>query len=517
MIIFPSLIDERLNQEILRKHVSGSGIFGTKACSVLVPGYRLATIEYKERGCFLVSDEEDMKKALETMRTVSQDMPIIFVNRYDGIDLADDMCRLLVIDSLPVFNSLADQYEVSCRKDSNLINIKIAQKIEQGLGRSVRSERDYSVILIIGAELVRFMKSEKTRKYFSAQTDKQIWIGEEVAKMAKKETDPSKPIQPILDLISQCLGRDSGWKSYYKAKMDAIEEKKQEHPLLDLLIKERKADEALCRNNIPAVCGIYQDIVYSLEGNDQEQGWYLQELAKYTSIISPSEWKSIQKSAFDKNQYVLKPDSTEYKKINILDDIRLKNIQAILKSFPDYGEFRLYADEVIANLSWGVESNKFEDAMLKVGELLGFASQRPDRDNKVGPDNLWAMPKNEYIAIECKNEVDLKRDEISKNEAGQMEMHAGWFEKEYGADTAVSYLWIHPTCKIAANASLTHHVTVMTPSKLESFKNQLSGYLTEFSHYDIHSLDDKTIHQFLLNSKLMPKDLKSLYSEALHS
>ena len=94
-----------------------------------------------------------------------------------------------------------------------------------------------------------------------------------------------------------------------------------------------------------------------------------------------------------------------------------------------------------------------------------------------------------------------------------MEMHAGWFEQEYGADTSVCYMWVHPTCKLADDAKLTHQTTVITPSKLDSFKKQLSAYFTEFSHYDIHSLNDETIHQFLINNKLMPKDLKIMYSE----
>jgi len=34
----------------------------------------------------------------------------------------------------PFFNSLLDKYEENCRATSDLINIKIAQKIEQGVG-----------------------------------------------------------------------------------------------------------------------------------------------------------------------------------------------------------------------------------------------------------------------------------------------------------------------------------------------------------------------------------------------
>ncbi|TOD55294.1 hypothetical protein CGJ61_24155, partial [Vibrio parahaemolyticus] len=76
-------------------------------------------------------------------------------------------CRILILDSKPYFDSLLDRYEEDCRATSDIVNIKVAQKVEQGLGRSVRGEKDYSVILLLGGDLVKFAKSPITSKYFS--------------------------------------------------------------------------------------------------------------------------------------------------------------------------------------------------------------------------------------------------------------------------------------------------------------------------------------------------------------
>ena len=65
---------------------------------------------------------------------------------------------------------MCDIYEEQCRTDNKLVQKKIAQKIEQGLGRSVRGEKDYSCILILGADIVKFMRNSVTRKLFSEQT-----------------------------------------------------------------------------------------------------------------------------------------------------------------------------------------------------------------------------------------------------------------------------------------------------------------------------------------------------------
>ena len=513
MIIFPSVIDECLNLEIIRQCV-GNGLFGKSKCTVLVPSYRAAD-DYNKRGCITPSKEDDIKSALSSLRAGTQIAPTVFTNRYDGIDLADDMCRVLILDSLPAFSSLAELYEQQCRTTSDMINIKIAQKIEQGLGRSVRGERDYTTIIITGANLVKFMKSPETRKYFSDQTNMQIKIGEDIAKESSSEKDETKPLKPIHDLMKLCLKRDEGWKMYYKSTMDSMPITKAEHPLLDRLVKERAADLAFMKKDWAEVIRIYREIANSLSNDTLEQGWYLQELAKYMCHSSTTEALKTQKSAYSHNQYLLTVETVNYKKVDMLDDISLKNIKAYIGKYSDYASLKLSVDEVLSNLSMGGGSKKFEGALQQVGQLLGFRSQRPDNEFKKGPDNLWAMPNNEYMVFECKNEVELNRDSISKSEAGQMEMHCGWFEEEYGADTKVSYIWIHPTNKLSSEANLTHSIKVMTPVKLDLFKKHLLAYVMEFSKYNLSSVTEESINEFLLNNKLTPKDLKTLYNEPI--
>lgn len=513
MIIFPSVIDECLNLEIIRQCV-GNGLFGKSKCTVLVPSYRAAD-DYNKRGCITPSKEDDIKSALKSLSAGTQIAPTVFTNRYDGIDLADDMCRVLILDSLPAFSSLAELYEQQCRTTSDMINIKIAQKIEQGLGRSVRGERDYTTIIITGANLVKFMKSPEMRKYFSDQTNMQIKIGEDIAKESSSEKDETKPLKPIHDLMKLCLKRDEGWKMYYKSTMDSMPITKAEHPLLDRLVKERAADLAFMKKDWAEVIRIYREIANSLSNDTLEQGWYLQELAKYMCHSSTTEALKTQKSAYSHNQYLLTVETVNYKKVDMLDDISLKNIKAYIGKYSDYASLKLSVDEMLSNLSMGGGSKKFEGALQQVGQLLGFRSQRPDNEFKKGPDNLWAMPNNEYMVFECKNEVELNRDSISKSEAGQMEMHCGWFEEEYGADTKVSYNWIHPTNKLSSEANLTHSIKVMTPVKLDLFKKHLLAYVMEFSKYNLSSVTEESINEFLLNNKLTPKDLKTLYNEPI--
>ena len=80
---------------------------------------------------------------------------------------------------------MSDAYEEQCRTNNKLVQKKIAQKIEQGIGRSVRGEKDYSCILIIGADIAKFMRNSVTRKLFSEQSQKQVEIGLQLAEWTK--------------------------------------------------------------------------------------------------------------------------------------------------------------------------------------------------------------------------------------------------------------------------------------------------------------------------------------------
>ena len=57
------------------------------------------------------------------------------INRYDGIDLKDDKCRVIVIDGLPNASTNYDQIKESMLSSSDDILREKVQKIEQGMGR----------------------------------------------------------------------------------------------------------------------------------------------------------------------------------------------------------------------------------------------------------------------------------------------------------------------------------------------------------------------------------------------
>lgn len=514
MLLIPSLIDEKLDQNAI---ISDLAIPKPKGFGIVALVSSFAKAENYHNYGALTPRSSEIPNTIDFLKKGNYEKAIVFSNRYDGIDLPDESCRILIIDGKPFFNSLSDRYEEANRLTSDSINIKIAQKVEQGLGRSVRGEKDYCIIFLIGSDLVQFIKSSRTNKYFSSQTKKQLEIGFEIAKMASEDlSDKSNPKTVMDSLIKQLLQRDEGWKEFYKEEMNSITPIQNNSSIYEILVLERKAAVANHSGDYEKACEFIQKIIDEYTYDDSERGWYLQILARYKYLDSKVDSNGLQKSAFQKNNGLLKPkEGINYKKLEYINESRIQRILQYMKDSKDYQELMVNVEAVLGHLEFGTESEKFEAALKELGLMLGFLSERPDKEIKKGPDNLWCGVGNQYFIFECKSEVKADREEINKHEAGQMNTHCAWFEGEY-RDSPVKRIMIVPTKDLSYHGDFTHEVEIMRRGTLRNLRQNVKSFFKEFSKYELQSLTDETMQQFLNTHKLDIDSLKTLYSEKFY-
>ena len=515
MILLPSLIDEELDRELIinKLAVPFKKAFGIAA---LVPSYRKAEL-YKNLGSKLAYPKT-IYSVIQDLKSKETNETVVIVNRYDGIDLPDSSCRILIIDSKPFSEMLAEKYEEDCRPQSEIINIKVAQKIEQGLGRSVRGEKDYSVIMILGGSLVKFIRSNQTNKYFSDQTRQQIQIGFDIAEMAKEELSKSdSSFKVITGLLNQSLKRDEGWRGYYNQEMNKIKASSNESAISEQLELERDAEKYFFLGDYENAIGLIQKLIDNYCTTESERGWYMQLMAMYKYNLSKVESNATQKIAFTKNLQLLKPkEGISYKALDFINENRISRLKSWINQHSDYSEMMLAVDDIFGNLTFGEDSERFEKALQDIGILLGFLSQRPDKEFKKGPDNLWCGVNNEFILIECKNEIHEDRDELSKREVSQMNTHCAWFEENYGTDQKVLRIIISPTKNISRLASLGYPVQIMRKNRLRKFKSNVKSFIKEFKSYNIKEISDAKIQEWLVFHKLDINSIKTEYVESYY-
>lgn len=513
MILIPSLIEESLDRDTIINWLAQPDNKGTRNFGIvsLVPGFSKKD-QYEKIGArFATSD--DIFEIVKSLKDGNYSQAIAFANRYDGIDLPDNACRILIIDSKPFFDSLIDRYEEECRSESDIVNIRIAQKVEQGLGRSVRGEKDYSIIVLVGGDLVKFVKSPLSSKYFSSQTRKQIEIGIQLSIWATEESENEKPFKILCDLMKQSLQRDEGWKEYYSEEMEKIVSDINRKNIHNILKNEYDAENKFMNGEYDKACELMQSLSDHVGVDNSERGWYLQQLARYKYRTSKIDSNEIQKSAFLKNLQLLKPkEGINYIKIEYINQNRINRIRDWTKKYNNHQDMMISLDGLFQDLSFGMPSEKFESALNELGKAIGFLCQRPDKEIKKGPDNLWCGVENQYFLLECKNEVEETRSEITKHEAGQMNTHSGWFESIYG-DAKCKRILIIPTSKLSYYADFTHPVEIMKKSSLNLLKNNIRNFFKEFSKYIINEIGDESIQQFINIHHLDLNNLMTKYSE----
>ncbi|MBN9518492.1 hypothetical protein J0H58_08235 [bacterium] len=152
-----------------------------------------------------------------------------------------------------------------------------------------------------------------------------------------------------------------------------------------------------------------------------------------------------------------------------------------------------------------------EAAWAELGTIIGFKSQRPEVELSKGPDGLWAMPGNHYLLVEAKSEVDLDREEIYQSEAEQISNSANWFTAEYGENTPVSLLMIHPTAELADSAYPPANTMVMTPKKLGELHTKLRAFATALAAKPSEAWTTADVGALLASHQLDAPSVRSIF------
>jgi replicative superfamily II helicase len=512
LILIPYLIHEDLNRVLIVNRFAQDDPKRKFGVVVLTPSKEASRL-WKERGA-RVADKWSIGEVISDLRSGNFSQTVVLANRYDGIDLPDDACRILILDSKPFASLLSERLQEHYRENSRVIDIKIAQKIEQGLGRAVRGEKDYCTIIITGSDLINVMRTKGFKKYFSGQTNKQIEIGMDVGKLAIEQRSSDDDEIVLANLIGLSTKRDDNWKKYYSKQMDSVAEPSPDNDLLDLLHLERKAEELhISGEHSKAIETIQKLLDTHVEPNDKiERAYYLQEMGRYAYRNQKSISNAYQVNAYKTNKLLLKPThGIEFQKLK-MDKRRGENIVNWLKSFESYEDLQIQVSQLYNDLSFGIKSDKFEHALCILGLSLGFASERPDKELKRGPDNLWNVQGDSYVLFECKNQVDEDRSEISKSEAEQMMSSYAWFKLNYVSSSVKSILII-PTKNVVQATSFLDPVDILRKKGLNALKLNWKRFFEEFREYKLDTITETQIDTYLRLHQLTVEDILNGYTE----
>ena len=77
---------------------------------------------------------------------------LVTAGRFDGMDFADSMCRLVVLPSLPAASTEFERFVMAYLGDATYMRHRVGQRVTQALGRANRTADDWAMYIAAGPE-----------------------------------------------------------------------------------------------------------------------------------------------------------------------------------------------------------------------------------------------------------------------------------------------------------------------------------------------------------------------------
>lgn len=420
MILAPSLVDPELDRGYVMDLCAD--LAKTYNVVVLTSSGQLAK-DWEAKGATYFVDEQ-FAEGVRKLKTPRSGLRFaVFAQRFDGVDLPDDACRVLVIDGKPYGAGLIDTVDSEMTSTPGGVRNRTIFRIEQGMGRPVRSHADFAVILLAGQDLTTFMGRKDVLEAMTHDSRSQLKLCIELAEMVRKKS-MGNPDGAIRQVIGQCLQRDVGWKQFYNHKIRDAAKKHVDidSARIELAEQERRAHSMAGNNMLVDAKATMHKAIHSAGIEGEELGIYLQRLARIAYLADPAEAMKIQQAARENNFTLAIPPSLPRKPSVPGAKTVAEKVCAWFIKFANANAAVIEAKRIADALDLGQDHKKVEAALQKLGEALGADSSRPDNDFGEGPDVLWLWGGQVFV-IEAKNE---NQHSLHKKDSGQLHDSLQW-------------------------------------------------------------------------------------------
>jgi len=419
-----------------------------------------ATLDSKERSLVLTPHGLALRSFLETMTqfglthkilsaqdveetldpfTTSTSVVLALTNRYDGIDLPGDTCRILVVYGLPTAVNSQERFLWAKLGLTTVLKDRIRTRITQAVGRCTRNSTDYAVVLMVGETLFDFCVKHENRSDLHPELRAEIDFG--------LENSGQSNVDELTALIELFLNREAAWN---EAEAD---------------IKKRRDDTAY---PAPAYVGVLRSAVH-LEVDFQYDLWkedYSQALVKATAIIDKlsgdelagyralwnyfagcaayqlgivSKKKELAQTAADRftrasqavrtvswfarlaHQFGAIP--TEDSQSQYLTALAAESVNTYLTTLGTVGARFDKAMTQYESLIKDTDAKNFDRGLTELGKMLGFDAEKPEGDGV--PDSIWRIGGEFVLLFESKSD-ETPKDKISVRTCRQAQGHLQW-------------------------------------------------------------------------------------------
>lgn len=467
MILVPQRINTGIKDEDIKAFVEK--IRAGRNAVVIVPSGDRAGFWADVVTPGLVLTAENLHAGVERLRTTTGNLAVL-VNKYDGVDLPGDACRILVVDGLPDARRMVDKHEQGVLRASDRYRARQVQRIEQGMGRAIRSNEDYCVVILMGAQLLRTLYAAGAAQHFSPATASQMKLSEQISEQVAR-----RGLAALAEPINDVLMRNPGWVGASRNAL--IETSYPASVVVDLVaIAQRQGFDAARRGRFEQA-ERYLHEAANAATDDLVKGWLLEQAAAMLHPVDRPRSQQILSAANDRNSLVTRPmQGIAYRRVDTagMDQAR-QAATYLLKSYPRGGnDLIIGINGLLDDLVFREDGYEpFEQALMEIGLHLGFSAQRPEKQGAGRLDVLWGIGQLEYLLLACKSEATAAT--ISAHYADEISGAVNWFRQTYDHSCQAVPVIVHPSELMDIAASPPSGTRVIAKNQLAALRAACRG------------------------------------------
>ncbi len=368
----------------------------------------------------------------------------VVANRYDGIDLIDEDCRLLLADGLPGGANLQEKFFVLRVTAQLLLDDRILTRLVQGFGRCTRSPNDYAAVIVLGESLNSYLFKKERREFFHPEIQAELEFGLDQSKGASAAE--------MLENLTHFFAQDADWDAADKAIVTMRAGMTQNtlaatQELADAAPAELAYQYALWNGDYARALEQCRGIIGKLNHSDL-RGYR----ALWLYLAGSSAWLAHRSGQLDTDEFAKdyfrkaqaaapvlrwlaglgaeKTESSAAGSIVPRLSTMIERLETVFESMGTIHDRKYDAEEsaILALLLQNSDGKAFERGHKRLGDFLGYSAGSSSEE--AAPDPWWIA--DDSLCMVFEDHAEGKPDTVfSVTKARQAALHPQWLRNKF--------------------------------------------------------------------------------------
>ncbi|WP_158641434.1 DEAD/DEAH box helicase [Amycolatopsis eburnea] len=335
-------------------------------------------------------------------------------SRYDGMDLAADVCRMMVMSGLPAASHLQDRFLDTKLRASEVLDERVRTRIVQGAGRCTRGPKDWAVVVVTGADILRFLSRREIRESLPAELQAEITFGLDQSQV---------PADDLILLAESALEQDRIWQEDAEPELAKLrrEATRVAAPhaaqLAASTVREVRAWTYAWQQDWESAARTAGEVFENLTASTLRpyRALWAYLASAWSDLASTGDTSpaALRSADFLRKAYAAAVGTTWLKEVHRLpsatydsdpaDEAGVTAVVSLLNGkLASPVKFESFFSNMLANLSQR-EASRYERGLVALGELLGAESFKPAEKGRADAAWMW---RTLWMTVEAKSEQE---------------------------------------------------------------------------------------------------------------